>query len=158
MGEANRTAISKAEQSVFGIFPGAGGQHHVLSIAIPALAWDKVLSHEVSQTFDLRRYGMPLVVMLWGAKDRATIMDRLGLFQPKPWTPPGAERIDAAILDNETDHTLPANETAVVGMREAARAYLEGQCGLATTGPVLTDLELDGLVNAILRGASPRDA
>lgn len=56
------------EKAVFGVSPTPGGA--MVVIGIPAAAWEYMKDGK-THTFDLTKIGLPIKLMLFGAKDRA---------------------------------------------------------------------------------------
>lgn len=64
------------EQVVFGIAPTSDGELPVIMLGIPEGAW-KYMQDGKTHTFDLTRVGLPVRIMMFGAKDHSAVMKEI---------------------------------------------------------------------------------
>lgn len=58
--------IKREESMAFALIPTVDGKPPILSIGIPAIAWDRIKGG-IADTIDLTSIGFPVRIMLWGA-------------------------------------------------------------------------------------------
>lgn len=113
------------------------GDRSILILGIPEPAWD-YMSHGKTHTFNLKKEGFPVNLVLFGAPTRAHILDGISMFT----------KGQTIKFDMQTDNSIPEDEKALPRMRKAARKWLKEKFDAAD---MVDDEELDELFDAILK-------
>lgn len=87
-----------------------------------------------THTFDLRKMGFPINIVLLGGKTRAHIIDHLG-----PLLGSGPK-----IADMHSENAIPEDEKAITRMRNATRPYV----------PHMKDEEIDNFLQTVFAAAA----
>lgn len=75
-GAEQMTKRNIEEQVVFGIAPTTDGKPPVITLGIPEGAW-KYMQDGKTHTFDLTKVGLPVRIMMFGAKDHSAVMKEI---------------------------------------------------------------------------------
>ena len=110
-----------------------------LVLGVPKAAWE-YMQHGRTHTFDLRAVGLPTQLVLFGEQSHARVVDTMSVFT-------GSH----VKVDTKTDYAVPEDEQAIPRMVAAARKYLREKLFM-TRVEDFTDVELRGLIDAILKG------